>query len=128
MKTSKKAWVTIGGQRFYARSTWESNIAAYFEFLKLKGQIQSWEHEPVTFWFQNIKRGVRSYLPDFRITENDGTIYYVEVKGYLDAKSKTKIKRFRKYYPEFRLDLIDSKRYKGISKMKGIIKDWGLIK
>lgn len=82
-------------------------------------------HEPNTFWFEGIKRGVVSYLPDFLVLENDGKSYYVEVKGYMDAKSKTKIKRFAKYYPKERLIVIDSKWFKRNNPMmRKLIKGW----
>jgi hypothetical protein len=123
----KKGKISIGGKTFYARSSWEANIAAYYQFLKDNGDIKDWEHEPKTFWFLEIKRGVRSYLPDFLITENNGKQKYVEVKGYMDAKSKTKIKRFAKYYPEYELILIQSKEYNAIKKNSGLIKNWGLL-
>lgn len=124
---TKCGWVEIGGKRFFSRSSWEANIGAYFELLKSKGEIIDWEHEPQTFWFEEIKRGVRSYLPDYRITNNDGSTYFVEVKGWMDDKSKTKLKRMAKYYPEVKLDLIDAKRYRVIEKNKSIIPMWGLL-
>lgn len=68
--------------------------------------ILDWEHEPKTFWFEGIKRGCVSYLPDFRILRPNGEHYWVEVKGYLDSKSKTKLKRFKRYFPEEELLLI----------------------
>ena len=71
-----------------------------------------WEHEPSTFWFENIKRGVRSYLPDFRVWNVDGTHYWVEVKGYMDSKSKTKIKRFKKYYPNEPIYIVDKEWFR----------------
>jgi len=123
----KKGTVTIGDKTFFARSSWEANVASYFQFLKDSNEIKDWEHEPETFWFESIKRGVRSYMPDFKITNNDGSSYYVEVKGWMDAKSKTKIKRFAKYYPQHKLEVIDQKRYKEISKSKSLFKFWGLI-
>lgn len=81
--------------------------AKYLQFLKEKNLILEWEYEPETFWFLEIKRGCRSYKPDFKITNLDGTFYWGEVKGFLDAKSKTKIKRFNKYYPNEKLVIID---------------------
>lgn len=119
--------IEIGGQKFFARSSWEANIAAYFEFLKCNGNIKDWEHEPETFWFLKIMRGVRSYKPDFRITNNDGSKYFVEVKGWMDSKSKTKLARFKKYYPELKLELIDEKRYKEIKSKSGLIPNWGML-
>lgn len=124
---SKKASVTIGCITFFARSPWEANIAAYFENEKRKGKIRTWEHEPDTFWFEMIRRGVRSYLPDFKITRIDESFYYVEVKGYMDAKSKTKIKRMAKYYPSIELQLIDEKGYRQIKKNANKIPEWGIM-
>lgn len=121
----KQGWREIGGKRKYFRSLWEANYARYLEFLKQHNEIKEWEHEPDTFWFKNIKRGCRSYLPDFKITNNNGSIEYHEVKGWYDDRSKTKIKRMAKYYPEVKLIVIFGKQYQSIAKqMKNIIKDW----
>jgi len=118
--------VTVGGKTFYVRSEWEFNISTYLEFLKGKEQIIDWEHEPKTFWFDSIKRGVRSYLTDFLVKSKDGD-YFIEVKGWMDAKSKTKLKRMAKYYPEVKLELIDQKRYKEIAKSSSFIEGWGTM-
>jgi hypothetical protein len=121
----KAAWYEIGGIRKYYRSRWEANYAKYLQWLLENKEIQKWEHEPQTFWFEGIKRGVMSYLPDFRVTENDGSIAYHEVKGWMDDRSKTKIKRMAKYYPNVKLIVIDSKTYKSLEKKaKLLVKDW----
>jgi len=106
---SKRGWYVIAGRRIYFRSSWEVRFAKYMQFLKEHGQITEWLFEPQTFWFHEIKRGTCSYLPDFKVTRPDGSHYWVEVKGYMDAKSKTKIKRFRKYYPDEELQVVESK-------------------
>ena len=123
--TWKSGWREIGDFKKYYRSRWEANYARYLEFLVEWGNIDKWEHEPKTFWFENIKRGVRSYLPDFRVTNNDGTVEYHEVKGWYDDRTKTKIKRMAKYYPEVKLVLIDAVWFKkNTAKLKGLIKTW----
>ena len=121
----KAGWREIGGQRIYARSRWEANYARYLEFLRENGNILQWEHEPDTFWFDKIKRGTCSYLPDFKVTELDGNIVYHEVKGWMDARSKTKIRRMKKYHPTVKLVLIDSVWYKtNARKLNGVIPGW----
>lgn len=123
--TWKSGWREVGGQRFFARSRWEANAARYFEWLKLNGQILGWEHEPITFWFEAIRRGVRSYKPDFRITKKCGGIYYAEVKGWMDSRSKTTLRRMKKYHPSVTIDLIDSKRYKKLhAQCRRMIAGW----
>jgi len=103
---ANQSWHEIAGRRIFFRSDWEYKYAQYLQLRKLQGDIKEWEHEPKTFWFDEIKRGTRSYLPDFKVTRTDGSHYWVEVKGYLDRKSWTKIKRFRKYYPQEELELV----------------------
>jgi len=118
-----KGWVELGDQRFFARSSWEANYGRYLEWLKTNGQIKSWRHEPTTFWFPGIKRGVLSYLPDFEVTA-DG-IEYHEVKGWMDAKSKTKIRRMAKYHPHIVLKVIDGPRYKALAKsLSSVVPGW----
>lgn len=118
----KAGWREIGGVRKYYRSKWEANYAMYLQFLLENGQIKKWEHEPKTFWFEKIKRGCLSYLPDFRVTNNDGSLEYHEVKGWMDDRSKTKLKRMAKYYPEVKILLIQKKQYNEIlAETKAII-------
>jgi hypothetical protein len=78
----------------------ELKYARRLETLKLLGQIQDFEHEPKIFLFDQVQTGIRSYKPDFKVIDKEGKTYWVEVKGYMDAASKTKINRFKKYYPE----------------------------
>lgn len=118
-------WREIGGIRKYYRSKWEANYARYLQWLKERGEIMGWEHEPHTFWFEGIKRGCLSYLPDFRVTENGGSIAYHEVKGWMDDRSKTKIKRMAKYHPSVKLIVVEAKAYASIKKtMQPFIKEW----
>ena len=122
---AKKGRAVIGGKDYYYRSSWEINVACYFEFLKINGEIKDWFYEVDTFWFENIKRGVRSYKPDFKIIQNDDTFYYEEVKGWMDDKSKTKLNRMRIYYPNIDIRILGKDRYKSISSKKSFIKGWG---
>lgn len=114
----KQGWRIINGNRLYFRSRWEFNYGVYLQFLRDNGKILEWEHEPKTFWFDKIQRGCRSYLPDFRVTNLDNSIEYHEVKGWMDARSKTKLRRMAKYYPEVTMRIIDAKWFKAnVSKL-----------
>lgn len=121
----KAAWHTIGGQKIYCRSTWEANYAHYLEWRRSREEIRSWQHEPETFWFEKVRRGVRSYLPDFKVVFWDGRIEFHEVKGWMDSKSKTKIRRMKLYHPSVVLDVVDAKRYRALKKqLAGIVPNW----
>jgi hypothetical protein len=123
--TWKQSWHTIGGKRHYFRSKWEVNYAHYLEWLKQRGEIADWEYEPTTFWFEKIKRGVRSYTPDFRVTEPDGRQAYHEIKGWMDDRSATKLKRMAKYHPTVRVVLVDSGSYRKLNRqLLGLVPGW----
>lgn len=122
---AKRGWREIGGKRLHFRSAWEANYARYLEFLRKAGEILSWDYEIETFWFEEIRRGTRSYLPDFKVVKTNGAVEYHEVKGWMDEKSKTKLKRMKKYHPNINIILRDSTWFKVNSpQLRGMIKDW----
>lgn len=120
----KAGWREIADKRHYFRSRWEANYARYLQWLKARGDILDWEYEPETYWFEAIKRGVRSYLPDFRVHELNGAKILHEVKGWMDARSKTTLKRMAKYHPEVKIILIREKDYKALSRFSALIDGW----
>lgn len=73
------------------RSSWEANFVRILNLYKI-----DFKFEPTVFPFP-IKRGTKGYTPDFLLTRNDE---WVEIKGYLDDKSKIKLKRFKRYFPD----------------------------
>jgi hypothetical protein len=112
----------LGGICF--RSAWEANIARVLNFMKGRGLIADWKYEPQRFDFP-IKRGTNSYLPDFKVINKDGTHHWWEVKGHQARRGMTAIKRFRKYYPDERLTVIDEKAYRDLERqMAGLIPAW----
>lgn len=102
----------------YFRSSWEANYARYLNFLIRLDVITKWEYESETFEFP-IKKGSKFYTPDFKLTYSNGVIEYHEIKGYMDQKSYTKIRRMEKYYPNISLILIDGKQYRKLKKEFG---------
>lgn len=108
----------------YFRSSWEANYARYLNWLIEHDEIAGWEYEVETFEFP-VNRGNVRYLPDFKITNNDGSVEYHEVKGYMDKNSAVKLKRMAKYYPDVKLILIDKPVYESIKKqMQKMIPNW----
>jgi hypothetical protein len=108
----------------YFRSAWEANYARYLRWLLAKGEIVSWEYEPETFVFHGVTRGVLSYTPDFRVTDKRGVIAFHEVKGWMDNKSKAKLKRMAEFYPEHTVIVIGPDEYKALAKWSALIGGW----
>ena len=100
----------------YVRSSWEANYARYLNIRLKCNKIVGWRYEPKRFTFDDIKRGTRSYLPDFEVTCLDGSVEYHEVKGYWTQRGKTAVKRFRKRYPAIKLLIIDRVKYSRIKR------------
>lgn len=118
-------WRDIGSRHLYFRSRWEAQYARYLQWQKEQGLINDWEHEPFTFWFLEIKRGVRSYLPDFKVWAISGQTYWVEVKGWMDPKSATKLKRMRIYYPHEEVRIVEAAWFRrNNAMMRNLIKEW----
>lgn len=87
------------------RSGWEANVCRIMRSYDIP-----FEFEPVVFSFP-IKRGNKSYCPDFYLPSTDE---WIEVKGYFDSNSMIKMRRFKKYFPEewAKLTMIISKSSK----------------
>lgn len=77
----------------YFRSKMEANIARYYNYIKI-----NWFYEPREYKFEKIKRGTKYYKPDFYLPAPERL--FIEVKGYFRPIDKTKLRRFKKYYPE----------------------------
>lgn len=116
----KSGWYQIGDKKCYFRSRWEAVYADYLEILRKGGAITSWEYEPTTFWFEGIKRGTNSYKPDFKVTMPDGMHEWHEIKGWMDPRSATKLKRMAKYHPTEKILVRDAAWFRGNNALKSI--------
>lgn len=120
-----KGWLEIDGKRMYLKSNWERRYCLYLSFMKKHGHILDYEYEPKTFWFEKVRRGVVSYLPDFSVTFPSGNVEYFEVKGYESAKDRTKYKRMAKYHPNVILRVVGKDWFKTNSPiLKKVIPNW----
>jgi len=88
--------ISKGGYRedlgIYIRSKMEANICRYYKLTEIE-----YIYEPKEFEFKTIKRGNRYYKPDFYLPIID---LWVECKGWFRPADKTKLRRFKKYYPK----------------------------
>lgn len=81
----------------FFRSKMEANVARYYKHFNI-GYCYEYEE----FEFKEIKRGTLYYTPDFYLYDSQTLefIKLVEVKGWFRKTDKTKLRRFKKYYPE----------------------------
>lgn len=98
----------------FVRSTWEANFARFLQFMKI-----DYEYEKHRFKLSNDS----AYSPDFFIKDSG---LFIEIKGYMDDKSKEKIKLFRKEYPQYKLKILGVNEYPKFKEIFHIfrIKGW----
>lgn len=98
--------------KIYFYSRWEANFARLQNYLGIK-----WEYEPKTF-----DLGSQNYTPDFYLPKFDT---YIEVKNFLWKYSKIRDKKFRKLYPNIKLQLLLKEDYLKLeNKYSKLIKNW----
>lgn len=97
----------------YFRSSWEANYARYLNLMMREDLVEWWGYETKRFSFPTIKRGTRTYAPDFEVKYRD-TYYsvFVEVKGWMDEASKRRLSFMAQYHPEITLNVVGAKEYK----------------
>jgi hypothetical protein len=128
----KPTTAIIAGRQYDFRSKFESRWALYLQFLKEHFQIEKWEYEPKTFYFDRTlyKNRPFEYTPDFRITQNDGTVIYQELKGFLTTKDNSKYLRFSKHYPSIVLEIVmqqNPKKGKGFENYAKLKNKGGIV-
>lgn len=124
----------IDGQPYRFKSRMEYRFALYLEWLRQNGDIMWWSYEPQTFEWTNQKGNKVQYRPDFKVLEKTGVApcgmieckrMWYEIKGYMTAAAKSKLKGFEKHYPNEKLVLIDAPWFiKNAKKLKGLVPGW----
>ena len=109
LRTGKKPKTTRGkkgtkiGKRkdlkLFVRSGWEADVVRWLNHKAIK-----WEYEPKIFTYIEFgyKHGTLTYTPDIKVYNFSSNYDYqwIEVKGFLKAEDKVKLRRFKKYYPD----------------------------
>ena len=98
---AKAEWATIGEHTAYFRSKLEQEFATSLEFLKRVGRIRDWQPNKFAFVFPDRTIAPVRYVPDFRVTELDGSVTYWECKGLWRGSDTSKAVLMAKHYPEF---------------------------
>lgn len=73
-------WLDYKGIR--VQGTFELRTCYILDAWKVSGRIRDWEYTNDRIPYVRRDGAVSTYLLDFKIWDQDGTIRYVEVKGY----------------------------------------------
>lgn len=103
--------IVLGEKEYVFKSAWEVEIAERLNNLFVNGDILRWSYEARHFNFDDMKRKIRSYCPDFEVVTLNGDVFYIEVKGWKMKSSMKRIEMFKERYPNIKLYIIDEKEY-----------------
>lgn len=93
--------ITGGNTKWYIyknikiQGTYELKTCYILENLKNKQQIKNWEYTNDKFEYIGTDGKKHTYLIDFKIFRNDGSFYYLEVKGRVQDKDYLKWQTIR---------------------------------
>jgi hypothetical protein len=102
------------------RSSGEADWARQLEFWRRHQLIKSWEYEPDSFVLP-FKRGVRQYVPDFKVCWAGTLIEYHEVKAVRDTRWRQAQIGMRRFHPEVRLRVVDLACMRSLHSAAGLI-------
>jgi hypothetical protein len=68
----------------------------------------------------------RFFVPDFWLPDEGKAGEFHEVKGWMDDNSRIKIERFRKYFPDLVLVVIDGRFFRQAERIRlcRVIENW----
>jgi hypothetical protein len=116
----------------------EANFERFLKFLGYQLWTEKGADPPQgdgALWYRyegrswTLPGGCGDYLTDFEVwpglIEAGRPYEVIEIKGHLDARSKTKLNRMRKLYPDVVIELITPERLDElVGKGKSVIPNW----
>lgn len=96
---------TYQGERYASRL--EANYAAQLDLRRRAGDIRDWERGSALVLLDAPKaRGRILYVPDFKVTNVDGSDYLVDTKGVMTPVFRLKVKLLKARYPDVKLLIV----------------------
>jgi len=83
---------TVDGIRFHSKK--EAAYYLHLKLLKAEGKIKYFLRQTVFHLPGNVR-----YAVDFMVVDNDGSVEFIDVKGFLNSHTKNKIKITEALYP-----------------------------
>jgi hypothetical protein len=127
----------VDGKKVRFASRMEFNYYLYLRWLKGHGEIRDFEYQPAAFdfrarakerpdlWKREWLPQKASYRPDFRVTEKDGSVEYVETVGMLRPGHKRNFKLLARLFPGVKLKVVTKVDYKEIERMAAkVVPGW----
>ena len=105
MRNKYKAKRTVyKGVTYHSKK--EANYAFELDCLIQTGEVKGVERQVRMPLHAVGGQQIGYYIVDFKVTRNDDSVYYVEVKGFWTPLAKWKVKHFELEYPELELIIV----------------------
>lgn len=91
---AKKA--SYGGYIYHSKA--EAKYAEELDYLKKAKKIKNWERQ-VRMPLKVNNKLITTYIIDFKVENLDGTVTYIECKGFLTNEARIKMKLFDALLP-----------------------------
>lgn len=78
------------GDTIQVMSSYEAEACMIFDLWVKEKKIRYWEYTADRFAYLDEHGEQRTYFPDFKIVENDGSFYYLETKGFEKIRDQYK--------------------------------------
>lgn len=118
-KTKKKP-LKIDGYTF--KGNFEPEVYKRLKELKRKFKSFSIEYETEKIPYTRVTKG--NYWPDFPIKKKDGSVFYIEAKGYLRPFDVVKLISVKTLYPDIDLRLVFQRNNKMSGRKNLTYCDW----
>lgn len=92
-----------GGVTYHSKK--EAEKAAELDLLKRAGEVKHWERQVKIPLIVNGQE-ICTYVCDFKVTDKNNKVEYVECKGFLTPEAKLKMKLVRALYPAMTITIV----------------------
>lgn len=118
MLETKKEWHSHIKCHEGYRSKFEAGIARQLEEAGV-----SFEYEVDRLEYRN-HLGKKFYIPDFTVYRPDGSVFYIEAKGWVDGAANSKMQAVRKFNLHADIRFVFQKENTKVANLKSTVCQW----
>lgn len=100
------------------RSKFEAEVAR-----QLQGMGATFLHEHDRIEYRNHE-GTKVYIPDFTVYRDDGTVFFIEAKGWIDTSANFKMRAVKNWNPKADIRFVFQSASARVAKLKSTVCQW----
>lgn len=116
---SKREWHShIKAHNGY-RSKFEADVAQQLEEAGV-----TWEYETARIPYKNQNEPNGIYIPDFKVIRDDGSVFFIEAKGWVNNKAACKMTAVKWHNPDLDIRFVFQSGTGKVAKLKSTNLQW----